>query len=179
MPVRTAQGPQVTGTPQHGYVVSVVKPVPATIKVRGAEGTLNALPAVQTQKVSVEGRAESFTAETDAVPPDGVDIDGTPQVLVHVTIDEELVTRKLPGLVVAVHGDGIDAAKWAVVPGQVEVTLTGALLAVEKAKTTLTPVVKLVAADSKAREVEVTVEGVPPGIGIKVSPERVKISPVK
>jgi YbbR domain-containing protein len=171
--------PQVTGTPQHGYVVSEVKPVPATIKVRGAEGTVNALPAVQTQKVSVEGRAETFTAESDAVPPDGVEIEGTPQVLVHVAIDEELVTRKLPGLMVTVRSDGVDPAKWAVVPGTVEVTLTGALLAVEKAKTTLAPVVKLSTTDSKAREAEVTVEGVPPGIGIKVSPERVKVSPVK
>ena len=50
---------------------------------------------------------------------------------------------------------------------------------IEKAKTTLVPVVKLSAPDSKTREAEVTVEGVPPGIGIKVSPERVKVAPVK
>ena len=43
----------------------------------------------------------------------------------------------------------------------------------------LAPVVKLSATDSKAREVEVTVEGVPPGIGVKLSPERVKVAPVK
>ncbi len=171
--------PQVMGTPQHGYVVSEVKAMPATIKVRGAEGALDAMPAVQTQKVSVDGRAESFTAQADAVPTGGVEIVGSPQVQVHVVIDEELVTRKLPGLAIGVRGDGIDPLKWTIEPAQVEVTLTGSLLGVEKAKTTLAPVVKLSATDSKAREAEVTVEGVSPGIGVKLSPERVKVSPVK
>ncbi len=170
--------PQIAGRPQHGYVISEVKAVPATMKVRGAESALSALSSIRTQEVSVDNRAESFIIDTDAVPPDGVEIVGTPQVVLHVTIDEELVTRKLPGIVVAVRGDGIDPSKWAVTPGQVEVTLTGALLAVEKAKSTLAPVVK-VAGDGKAKDVDVTLEGVPPGIGVKVSPERVHVAPVR
>jgi len=170
---------QIQGTPQHGYVISEVKPIPATLKVRGAEGALDALPGVPTQKISVDGRAESFTATVDAVPTGSVEIVGAAQVQVHVTIDEELVTRKLPGLAVGVRGEGIDASKWAVEPATVDVTLTGALLGIEKAKTTLAPVVKLAGSDSKAREVEVTVDGVPPGIGVKLSPERVKVVPVK
>jgi hypothetical protein len=96
-----------------------------------------------------------------------------------VTIDEELVTRKLPGLVLNVVGEGVDPAKWKVSPAQIEVTLTGALLAVEKAKAALAPVVRLSAADTKAREAAVSIEGLPPGIGVRISPERVKISPVK
>jgi YbbR domain-containing protein len=171
--------PQVQGSTQHGYAVAEMKAVPATIKVRGAERTLGALLSVQTLKISVENRAESFVAETEAVPPKGVELVGAPQVLVHVTVEEELVSRKLPGLVVGVRGDNVDPAKWAVSPPQIEVTLTGALLEVEKTKAALVPVVKLSASDTKPREVEVTVEGVSPGIGVKLSPERVKVTPVK
>lgn len=171
--------PLVQGTPQHGYVISEVKAVPATLKVRGAQGALDALAGVPTQRISVDGRAESFTATVDAVPTGSIEVVGAAQVQVHVTIDEELVTRKLPGLAVGVRGDNIDPGKWAVEPAQVDVTLTGALLGIEKAKTTLAPVVKLSGNDSKAREVEVTVDGVPPGIGVKLSPERVKVVPVK
>ena len=171
--------PQVAGRPQHGYVISEVKPAPATVKIRGAESTLAALSSIHTREVSLEGRAESFVAESEVAPPDGVDVEGSPQVVLHVTVDEELVTRKLPGLVVGVRGEGIDPAKWTVTPAQVEITLTGALLAVEKAKAAMAPVVKLTTGDGKPRELEVTVEGLPPGIGVKISPERVKIAPSK
>lgn len=171
--------PQLSGRPLHGYFVSEVKPAPATVKVRGADGTLAALTAVRTREVSVEGRAESFTTDAELITPDGVEPVGGAQVAVHITIDEELVTRKLPGLVVNVVGEGVDPAKWKVSPAQIEVTLTGALLAVEKAKAALAPVVRLSASDTKAREAAVSIEGLPPGIGVRISPERVKISPVK
>jgi YbbR domain-containing protein len=169
--------PMVAGHPQHGYLVTEVKAIPATIKVRGAEGTLIALSAVRTHEVSVEGRAETFVSETEPVLPDGVELEGSPQIVLHVAVDEELVTRKLPGLAVGVRGDGVDPTKWQVKPSQVEVTLTGALLAVEKARAALTPVIKLTANDSKPREIEVSIEGVPPGIGVRISPERVKVAP--
>jgi YbbR domain-containing protein len=169
---------QLAGRPLHGYVVSEVKPNPSTIRVRGAQGTVAALSSLRTREVSVEGRAESFVADTELVTPDGVEPVGGAQVSVQVAIDEELVTRKLPGLVVGVAGDA-DPAKWQVSPAQVEVTLTGSLLAVEKAKAALVPVVKLSAGDTKARELPVSIEGLPPGIGVRISPERVKISPVK
>ncbi|HSD87076.1 MAG TPA: CdaR family protein [Kofleriaceae bacterium] len=171
--------PQLAGRPLHGYYVSEVKPVPATIKVRGAEGTLAALSSVRTHEVSVEGRAESFVADSEIVTADGVEPVGGSQVNLHVAIDEELVTRKLPGLVVGIGGDGVDPARWKVSPAQVEVTLTGALLAVEKAKAALVPLVKLSANDTRSREVPVTIEGLPPGVGVRISPERVQIAPVK
>jgi len=170
--------PQLAGRPLHGYVVSEVKANPSTIKVRGAEGTLAALTSIRTREISVDSRAESFLADTELVTPESVEPVGGSQVSVQVSIDEELVTRKLPGLVVGLSGDA-DPAKWQVSPAQVEVTLTGALLAVEKAKAALVPVVKLSANDTKAREVPVSIEGLPPGIGVRISPERVKISPVK
>lgn len=168
--------PQLTGRPQHGYVVSEAKAAPATIQVRGAASTLGAISAVRTREVSVEGRTESFTVESTVDLPDHVDTDASPQVIVHVAIEEELVTRKLPGLPVVVRGDGVDPARWTVSPAQVDVALTGTLLAVEKARAALHPVVKVSGNDTKARAADVVVEGVPPGIGVKISPERVKLS---
>jgi hypothetical protein len=172
--------PQVSGRPEHGFVVSEVKPVPATMKVRGAERALRTLSTVHTRDISFDGRAEAFDAETEAVPPDGVEIEGSPSVVVHVMVDEELVTRRLPGLKVGLRGEGVDPAKWQATPAQVEITLTGALLAVEKARTTIVPVARFtVSSDGRPREVDLVMEGLPPGIGVKVSPERVKVAPAK
>jgi YbbR domain-containing protein len=171
--------PQLVGRPMHGYVVSETKLMPTTIKVRGAERTLKALSSVRTREVSVDGRAETFTEDTEILTPDDVEPATTAKVLVQVVIDEELVTRKLPGQVVRVTGEGIDPARWQVSPAQVEITLTGTLLAVEKAKAALTPVVKTSANDTRPREIAVSVEGLPPGVGVRISPERVKIGPMK
>jgi YbbR domain-containing protein len=169
--------PTVSGRPQHGYFVTEIKPNPATVKLRGAEGTLAALTAVRTREISLEGRTELFTVETEVAPPEGVDIVGNVSVSVQIRVDEELVTRKIPGLTVAVKSDG-DVSRWRVTPPQVDVTLTGALLAVEKARSSMMPVVKL-GPDARSREVEVTIEGLPPGIGVKISPEHVKLAPLK
>lgn len=171
--------PSLVGRPMHGYVVAEVKPMPATIKVRGAERALKGLTSVRTTDVSVDGRAETFAADAKILTPDDVEPAGGGDVTVQVQIDEELVTRKLPALQVRVVGEGVDPGRWQVSPSQVEITLTGTVLAVEKAKAALTPVVKPSAADTRPREVAVSIEGLPPGIGVKISPERVKISPVK
>ena len=170
---------QLAGRPQHGYVVAEVKPQPATIKVRGAEGTLAALSSVKTHEIPVEGRAESFSTEAALELPDGVETEGPSQVVVQVAVDEELVTRKMPGMTVAVRGDGVDSSHWTVTPAQVDVTLTGTLLSVEKARAALQPVVKVSGNDTRTRDVDVTVEGLPPGIGVKISPERVRVGPGK
>jgi len=169
--------PLVTGRPQHGYVVAETKPQPATVKLRGAEGALAPFSAVKTREINIEGRTEPFVAETEISPPEGVDVVGNVEVSVQVRIEEELVTRKVPSLTVAVRGDG-DLSRWQVAPAQVDVTLTGTLLAVEKARASLVPVVR-VPPDLKAREAEVTIEGLPPGIGVKVSPEHVKLAVLK
>jgi YbbR domain-containing protein len=175
--------PAITGRPQHGYVAIEAKPIPATVRLRGGQGTLGALTSVHTREVSLEGRADSFVVETEAAPPEGIEVIGNPSIGVQVRVDEELVTRKVPGMTVVVRGDG-DPARWKVMPAQVEISLTGALLAVEKARGSLVPVVKLTpdphaAATGAPREVEVTIDGLPPGVGVKISPEHVKLAPVK
>ena len=171
--------PQLVGRAMHGYRIAEIRAMPTTVRVRGAERALKPLTSVRTTDVSVDGRAETFVTEAKILTPDDVEPAGSGEVQVEIHIDEELVTRKLPGQVVRVTGDGVDASRWQVSPAQVEVTLTGALLAVEKAKAALTPVVRPSASDTRPREVAVSIEGLPPGIGVKISPERVKISPVK
>jgi YbbR domain-containing protein len=167
----------VAGRPEHGYVVDEIKPLPATSKLRGGERMLASITQARTREISLEGHTDSFVTPAEVVPPDGAEVIGNPRISVQIRLDEELVTRKLPGLTVAIRGDG-DPARWTVTPAQADVTLTGALLAVEKARTTLAPVVKLVP-DAKPREVEITVEGVPAGIGVKVSPEHARLVPAK
>jgi len=169
--------PAVAGRAEHGYVVDEVKPMPATIKLRGGERMLASVSQVRTREISLERHTDSFVTEAEALPPDGAEVIGNPRISVQIRLDEELVTRKLPGLAVAIRGDS-EPARWAVSPSQVDVTLTGALLAIEKARTALVPVVKL-APDFKTREVEITVEGVPPGIGVKISPEHARLVPAK
>ncbi|MBA3462740.1 MAG: hypothetical protein H0T46_22475 [Deltaproteobacteria bacterium] len=171
--------PAVAGRPQHGYLVHEILPTPATVRVRGGERLIGALTSVRTREISLEGRTEGFATAAQLVPPDGIEVVGADSISVRIEIDEELVTRKLPGVSVAVKGDGVDPAKWTIKPAQVDVSLTGTLLAVEKTKDAMTPVVKVTATEKTAREGEVTIEGLPPGVGVRISPERVKITPLK
>ena len=118
------------------------------------------------------------------MPPDGVEAVGRAASRASTSrIDEELVTRKLPGVVGrASTGEGVDPAKWHVSPAQVEVTLTGALLAVEKAKAALAPVVKADARPTRRARESRTVDAsraCRPGVGVRISPERVKVTPVQ
>lgn len=170
---------QVSGRPQHGYVVAEVKATPATIRVRGPETALAALSAISTRDVIVTGQKESFVAETEISLPDGIDAPAGDAIVMRITIDEELVTQKVRGLAVHIAGDGVDPARWSASPAQVEVTLTGALLAVEKAKSTVVPMAKLPFNDGKSHEVAVAISGLSPEIGVKISPARVKLSPSK
>lgn len=171
--------PVTAGRPQHGYVVTEQKVVPATVKVRGGERLLAALTSIRTHEVSVQSRTEPFEAQIDLAPPAGVEAEPGQRVTVAVRIEEELVTKRLPGVPVAVRGEGIEPARWAVEPAQVEITLTGALLAINDVKDRLAPYVKVTPADTRAREAEVTIDGIPPGVGKRISPERVKVVPVK
>ncbi len=173
---------QQSGRPEHGYVVREIKTSPSTVRVRGAEPRLAELTAVRTQEVNLDTRITDFSVVAKIVPPQGLELVGSSDVEIAVRIDEELVTRKFPELAVRVRGEGVDPARWSITPPNVEVTLTGALLMVEKARDLMSPVVRVTAADRSsrdARDVAVVIDGLPPGVGVRVSPERVKLAPTR
>jgi YbbR domain-containing protein len=172
--------PTVIGHPQHGYVAAEPKAAPATIKVRGGEHVLAALTSIRTTEVSLENQIKQVDELAGLVAPEGVLVDPTQRISVTVPVKQDLVTQTIPTHTVLVRGEGVEPTRWAVTPDKVEVTLTGTLLLVEKAEQEMALVVKLTAKDDKARDqVPIIAEGVPPGVGVKISPERVKVAPVK
>jgi YbbR domain-containing protein len=186
--------PTIAGRPLHGYQVQLPRTIvdPPMVAVRGAARLIRALDAVRTQEVRVDGRNDHFTVATQIVTPQGVELvdPGPGQVQVSVSIDEELVTRRLGLLPVAVRVESApgqpapDLGKWTVVPSQVEVVLTGNLLAIERFSPTIAATVTLSsAAVAAARaggsiEVPVVVEGAP-GVGVRVTPDKLKLVPRK
>jgi YbbR domain-containing protein len=171
--------PTLVGHPLHGYVVSEVKAVPTTVRARGAEGTLAALTTVRTVELPLEGRADSFTTEAQLAPPQGVTLASTAPVTVAVHIEEELVTRRLGQLAVVPAAEGLDPTRWQVSPAKVDLTLTGALLEVEKAIAAgVHPIATPIAGGGpRGGEVAVVVEGLPPGVGVRITPPRVRVAP--
>jgi YbbR domain-containing protein len=178
--------PHLVGHPKHGYMLAGTTVTPQTVEIRGGDRLIRAQPAIRTFEIDLDNRDDSFDIDVALVAPDGVTVVGNGSATVHVSITEELVTRALQNRPVAIRGDG-DPAKWSVSPATVDITLTGTLLGVEKARDTLAAVVKLGKEDTTAvahqglgpREAEVILDGLPPGIGAKISPERVKLTPVK
>lgn len=171
--------PAVVGRPQHGYHVVEIKATPATVNVRGAQRLVSALSSVRTREISLDDRRESFVEQIVLEPPEGIQIVAAEHVSIEVKIDQELVAKKLVDVPVNLAGEGIDPSKWTITPGQVEVLLTGPLLAVEKAKQTLALSIKVATTDKIARDAVIVIDGVPSGIGVRVSPERVKLAPVR
>jgi YbbR domain-containing protein len=154
-----------SGRPLHGFVVT---------SARGAQGVIAALSAIRGRDVRVDGRSDSFEIETELIPPDGVDLDAGKRAVVRVEIKEELVSRRVGPLPIQLRGEGVDPARVAIKPAQVDVTLTGALLAVEHAIASgITPQVKV--APGQLGEQAVTVETAVPGVGVTITPARVKL----
>lgn len=176
VPVR----PALAGRPLHGYHVDQARtlPEPSMVTVRGAAGVVRALDAIATQEVRVDGRGEHFVATVGVVAPPDTVITDHREVSVAVAIDQELVTRRLGVLPVALRGgDG----RWAVAPGEVEVTLTGYLLAVEAwIDRGVTPEV-VPPSDGAGRggRLPVAVPGGPPGVGVEITPAVVAVTPRK
>lgn len=171
--------PAVVGRVQHGYHVTELKTSPATVNVRGAQRLVSALSSVRTREIALDGRTESFIEQIALEPPEGIQIVGPDIVSVEVKVDQELVVKKLADIPVHLAGDGIDTTKWSVTPAQVEVMLTGPLLAVEKAKATIALSIIVNPTDKVAHTADIVIDGVPSGIGVRLSPERVKLAPVK
>jgi YbbR-like protein len=164
-----------SGRPLHGFVVTSVVVTPATVAARGAQGVIAALSAIRGRDVRVDGRSDSFELETELLPPDGVELDAGKRAVVRVEIKEELVSRRIGPLPVQLRGDGVDPARLSIKPAQVDVTLTGALLAVEHAITSgITPQLRV--APGQLGEQPVSVETSVPGVGITITPPRVRLT---
>jgi YbbR domain-containing protein len=169
--------PTVAGRPLHGYEVqrARVSVDPPMATVRGAATLLEALDSVRTQEIRIDGLHEEDVESSQLVPPPGVQIalPSGGQVQVTVPIDEQLVTRKLGLLPVGVRG--AELSKWRVDPTEVEVVLTGNLLAVERLAGS---VAVSVTPTGQEGDVPVVVEGAP-GLGVRVTPEKVRLVPKK
>jgi YbbR domain-containing protein len=171
--------PVVSGQPQHGYEVDQISVVPPTIPVRGAERVLAAATSIRTSEVTLDGKAESFDQLAEIVAPAGVIVDPQQRIGVRVRLRVKLVTQTLEDVPVVVEGEGIDPARWRPSPETVDVTLTGPLLDVEAARSRMTAKAILAPGDARVREAKVTLEGLKQGLGAKVSPEQIKVIPIK
>ncbi len=170
--------PALVGHPQHGFVIVAdkVKPEPAQVTVRGPERVIAALGQVRTQEISIEGKHQRYVAEVALLPPDGVDADWKGPVEVSVPFTEQLVTMPVGAVAVTVVGDG-GPVRWRADPAEVEVELTGGVLAVERAialgvkvRATLTPELA-----ARGGTVRVVAGELPPGVGVALRPPEIRL----
>ena len=161
----------------HGFVATEISVEPRTIRIRGAEGVLAALSTLRTAEVRVDGRSENFSAEVPLTVPDGVEIDPPGPVAVRVAIEEQLVTRHLGKLAIAIHADGIDVGKLAPSATETDVVLTGTVRAVERAIARgIKPAVHVSASDAARDKQElITIDGMPSGIGVELNPAKIDV----
>jgi hypothetical protein len=107
-----------------------------------------------------------------------VELTVSARAVVRIEIKEELVSRRIGPLPVQVRAEaGGDLSRVFVKPAQVDITLTGALLAVEHAIAAgIVPQVKVSAGELMGRsEVTVAVSTAVPGVGITITPPRVRL----
>lgn len=177
--------PSFAGRPLQGYQVVATrsKVDPPMITVRGAAGIVHALDAIRTREIRVDGRSEDFTARALPLAPEGIELDPPGPVEVEVDVEEELVTRRLGSVPVELRAGslGLDPTRWAAAPAEVDVVLTGPLVAVEGWMDKGIRAVVLIppeAGGPRAGSVElpVVIESPPPGVGVRVTPEKVVVS---
>jgi YbbR domain-containing protein len=179
--------PSFGGRPLQGYQVVAPRSSvdPPMITVRGAAGVVDELESVRTREIRVDGRSEDFVATVQPLAEEGVELDPEGPVEVQVVIEEELVTRRLGSVPVELRAEilGFDPSRWRVAPAKVDVMLTGPVVTVEEWMDEGIHVVAIVPPEASAPraagsiEVPVMVDGAPPGVGVRVSPEKVVVSP--
>jgi YbbR domain-containing protein len=178
--------PTFGGRPLQGYEVLPARTSvkPPLITVRGAAGVIHALESVRTREIRVDGRSDDFVASVAPLAPEGVDLDPAGPVEVEVVIEEELVTRRLGSVPVELRAEslGFDPSRWSVTPEKVDIVLTGPLVAVEdwmdagiKGIVILPP--EAGGPRTGSLELPVTVDGARAGVGVRVTPEKVVVSP--
>lgn len=178
--------PSFGGRPLQGYQVVAARTSvdPPMVTVRGAAGVIHALESVRTREIRVDGRSDDFVASVAPLAPEGVELDPPGPVEVSVVIEEELVTRRLGSVPIELRAEslGVDPSRWKVNPDHVDVVLTGPLVAVEDWMDAGLKVVVIIPPEAgapRAGSIErpVMVDGARPGVGVRVSPEKVVVSP--
>jgi hypothetical protein len=101
--------PRLGGKLPEGYELMGLEPLPARVRVRGAESHVGALEKVPTETILLDGRKEDFTATQIAIDIQDNKIVVLDTVVdVHVKIAEARATKRLGG-VVARAADGSDS----------------------------------------------------------------------
>lgn len=78
--------PQIEGKPAPTYEVREVMSTPATVRVTGPASHVNALQKAPTEKISVEGRHDSFDVHRTPIRISDPKVDVRDTVNIHVTI---------------------------------------------------------------------------------------------
>ena len=178
--------PTFGGRPLQGYQVVPTRTSvkPPMITVRGAAGVVHALESVRTREIRVDGRSDDFVVSVAPLAPEGIDLEPTGPVEVEVVIEEELVTRRLGSVPVEVRSGslGFDPSRWSVTPAKVDVVLNGPLVTVEDWMDAGLKAIVIIPPEAGGPrtgsiEVPVTVDGARPGVGVRVTPEKVVVSP--
>lgn len=167
----------ISGEPAHGFTVAEVKVEPASITVRGPEGAMRTLSLVRTRELRLDQHNASFVSELPLLAPEGVELQGASSVLARVRIEEQLATQRMAGVAVEVRGEGVDLARVKLSLAKVDITLTGPLLDIEQTRSALKAHVKVNATDiGKTRGGAIELEGVTPGVGVRLSSDAVKVT---
>ena len=167
----------ISGEPAHGFTVAEVKVEPASITVRGPEGAMRTLSLIRTRELRLDHHNASFVSELPLLAPEGVELQGATSVLARVRIEEQLVTQRMAGVTIEVRGEGVDLTHVKLSLAKIDITLTGPLLDIEQTRSALNAHVKVNVTDiGKTRAGAIELEGVTPGVGVRLSSGAVKIT---
>ena len=178
--------PVVDGEPAHGYKVERLDATPQRVTVRGAKSAVDATTGVETRRVPVDGKQQSFTVTVPLAPTEShVAVQNAAPVEVAVTIVEqpaEVVLDRIPVQVRPAAGLVLPPPARAptVDPQVVSIVLRGGKNAVEKVDAAMVVAHVVVHAEDlmpgRTRAARVDVEGIPlTGVAIEVRPREVSL----
>jgi YbbR domain-containing protein len=85
--------PTLTGTPAPGYRISTITVEPLIVTVSGEEATVTRLESAPTEPIDIEGRSTDLEAIIGLDLPPGVSVNGSDDVRVMLTIEQDIGTR--------------------------------------------------------------------------------------
>lgn len=113
----------VVGHPRKGFKFAGSSATPDEVVIRG-DPTTTASISELVARINVDGKDASFTSSVNLIVPRGVELEDTDKVNVHVEIQEDIVTRTFPEVIVQLLNPPVDF-KWTINPITVEMRLIG------------------------------------------------------